>query len=971
MNENKKNQEFHPEAIISENAGVNDIYEKTSCLGRIRKFSGALYNYEYSYLAFAFLVPALIMYLIYVAMEIHPFGDGSVLVLDLNGQYVYFYEALRNFIYGDTSLLYSFSRALGGEFMGIYGYYIASPFSYIVALFPQDKILEALLCIFLVKCGISGATFAFYLHKTSRKPNKVSIIIFSTMYALTSYAVVQQHNSMWIDALMWLPILTYSIEELIKNKKYKLFVFILSLSVMSNFYIGYMVCLYVAIYFMYYYFANNENGLNNPLKEKLHFLRSLSRIALASLLAIGISAVIVLTSYYSLTFGKTDFSNPNWGFFTKFDFLDFLTKFLPGTYDTVRVEGLPFVYCGVISIILIPIYFITNKISVREKIFSGVFIVFFLLSFILNPLNLIWHGFQNPNWLNYRNSFILCFFLLVLAYKGFENLKSVSGKTVLGISSVIAIVVMFLQKFSFDSYVLDQNKGEYTAGKLQSFQTIWFALIALAIYMILLCMIIKSQSSRTFTAMISLFVCAELFLNGLICDLGLGADVAYSSYSSYNNFIGGIRPIVETVKDSDDSFYRMEKTHHRKVNDNMALDIRGLTNSTSTLNSDTIAFLKHFGYSSKSHWSKYNGGNPLSDSLLGIKYIITQNEVNKTYYPETVTTNDFISEYYSEFASDENYNAYLNKYALSIGYAVSSDIRKFTFTDISGISYYSTPYEKLNAFVTAMLGKEETIEVFSPIKLNTTDIQGCLKSSIAEHYKYVPSSSDRDAIISYTITAPKDGQIYFYLPSDYPREVELALNGKSYGTFYGSDSTRSIFLGTFKKGEIIELQMYLTTTVLYVKQDANAFFYFNQDVFEDAINELSQTQFIVDENYSEDNLTGKITTTQDEQTVLLTIPYDSGWIVTVDGKEVNTRETANALITFNIAGAGEHDISVKYRPLAFTLGLTVTLLSTAIFIVLLFFDKRLKSSLSKIRIFALASSEKSGSNTSNDLPDNE
>ena len=79
-----------------------------------------------AYLAYCFLIPVAVMYLIYLAMEIHPFGNGSVLVLDLNGQYVYFFEALRNTVYGQGSLLYSFFRGLGGEFMGMYAYYLAS-----------------------------------------------------------------------------------------------------------------------------------------------------------------------------------------------------------------------------------------------------------------------------------------------------------------------------------------------------------------------------------------------------------------------------------------------------------------------------------------------------------------------------------------------------------------------------------------------------------------------------------------------------------------------------------------------------------------------------------------------------------------------------------------------------------------------------------------------------------------------------
>ena len=68
-----------------------------------------------AYLGYCFLLPAIIMYLVYVAMEIHPFGNGTVLVLDLNGQYVYFFEALREVVWGDESLLYSFSRMSSGR----------------------------------------------------------------------------------------------------------------------------------------------------------------------------------------------------------------------------------------------------------------------------------------------------------------------------------------------------------------------------------------------------------------------------------------------------------------------------------------------------------------------------------------------------------------------------------------------------------------------------------------------------------------------------------------------------------------------------------------------------------------------------------------------------------------------------------------------------------------------------------------
>ena len=51
---------------------------------------------EYGYISLAAIIPAVIFFLIYLARGLYPFGNETVLVLDLNGQYVYFFEELRN-----------------------------------------------------------------------------------------------------------------------------------------------------------------------------------------------------------------------------------------------------------------------------------------------------------------------------------------------------------------------------------------------------------------------------------------------------------------------------------------------------------------------------------------------------------------------------------------------------------------------------------------------------------------------------------------------------------------------------------------------------------------------------------------------------------------------------------------------------------------------------------------------------------
>ena len=891
-------------------------------LWRALKRKSKLLGVEYGYLLLAGGIPAVIMYFIYLSQGIHPFGDGSVLVLDLNGQYVYFYEAIRNWVYGDTSLLYSFSRALGGEFMGILAYYVASPFTFIVCLFPQSRILEALLTIFLLKTALLGITFGYYLHKTVPSLKKIPVIAFSILYALTSYAVVQQHNSMWIDAVIWLPILTLSIENLIKHGKYKSYIFFLALTLVSNYYIGYMVCIYTAAYFFAYYFGHDEHGLNNPTGERYHFIKSFARIGVYSVIAVGMAAVIIFTAYYSLQFGKNTFSNPNWTPSIKFDFIDLFAKLLPGSYDSVRPEGLPFVYCGVLTLILAPLYFISKKYSAREKITMGAMIALFVVSFSVSTIDLVWHGFQRPNWLNYRYSFMLCFILLVLAAKTFADIRQIGARPIFLSTCIIGIMVVILQ--ALDIEFVDDMK------------TVWFAVICLGLYLILLSVYTKTKYVDNIALVLAVVISLEVFANGVLNVMGLDADVLYSGYSGYNNYMKEIRPIVEMVQENDKSFYRMEKTTFKKTNDNMALNIRGLSCSTSTLNKETIAFLHAMGYASQSHWAKYLGGTPISDSLMGIKYILSK---------------DDLSAYYTKAYEANGYTAYFNPYALSIAFGVDGDIKDLGSIAVKekestepGKSYMS-PFQSINDFVTALVGADETVEIFVPVTLTDEKLTNVKKSPNGVYTKYATESVGLSAVVTHTYELPDHtGEYYFYLPGTYPREVSLSANGVNKGTFYGKETTRIVSLGSYHAGETLKVNMTLKNDQnnLFVRNGIPSLYYLDFEVFEEVMNKLAQMQFKINDDYKETQLCGTFTSLNDDQTVLTTIPYDEGWHVKVDGEEVDIYKTAAALVTFDIEDAGEHYVEIIYRPTAYVAGLLITIASTIVYILLWVLDGKLR-----------------------------
>ena len=915
---------------------------------RFRKLWDDTVN-QYGYLLFAFFIPVVLFYLVYLFSQgLHPFGDGTVLVLDLNGQYVSFYEGLYNILRGEADLLYSFSRNLGGEFLGIYDYYVASPFAMLLALFPQRFMLEALLILFLLKAGLCGLNMGIYLHKHSAgDPNRLSVVTFSVMYAMCSYCVVQQHNSMWIDAVLWLPLLCLGIESLIRYGHFRLYVFTLALTIHSNFYIGYMVVIFTLAYCFYDYFAHNRNNENNPLGEKLHFIKSVGRVAMWSVLAVGIAALAILSARYALSFGKDEFSNPNWEITQKFDLLEFFYKFLPFSYDTVRPVGLPFVYCGVLTLVTVPAFFCSKKFSLREKVAAAFLILFFVASFATSSLDLIWHGFQKPNWLNYRYSFMLCFFLIVLGYRAYDQILYTSRKTMLGIVAILSglILVLYNMRDFLFNEIIKSFEGMKKTFHFHPFGTLWLSLGCIFVYFILTTLYgrLKERKKETVSLILLLTVCTEMLLSG-ISDLNhLNEDVSFSKYSRYNNMIDTLRPITETIHAYDDGFYRMEKTYFRKTNDNFALQIKGLSCSTSTLNRDTIDFLRSMGYPSRSHWSSYNigvtgydAGTPVNDSLLGIKYLIT-NDDESYYYGEPIfTPEDY--EYPEKFTPNGEYDVYCNPFALSFAYGVADQWLSFDYED------YDNPYDRLNAMITIMLGEDETVQVFKPAVQNgQPEVENINVGTADGHHSYKIDDKSKAGILYYHYTVPADTELYFFYPNRYLRQVKLSVcetaekqNYTSRGTFGGGESNCIVSLGDSSTGDL-----YLKVTIdndsnnLYVIPKDSYVYYIDMEVFRDAFSRLAEKQFIIDPESTDSHLKGTVTTTSDRQLMFTSIPYDEGWNVYVDGEKVEIYEVTNALVSFYVDGAGEHTLEMRYMPATVALGITVSVVCSFIFLALL------------------------------------
>ncbi len=421
----------------------------------------------------------------------------------------------------------------------------------------------------------------------------------------------------------------------------------------------------------------------------------------------------------------------------------------------------------------------------------------------------------------------------------------------------------------------------------------------------------------------------------------MNLNIGWSSYSSYADYFKKLTPVVEVVQESDKTFYRSEKTTHRCTNDNMALNIKGLSNSTSTLNQGVIDMLDYLGFYADAHWTQYLGSTVLTDSLFGIKYIYsnTTNDSNK----ESLAQNEFMDIFYERVTEDENYYAYKNPYALGIAFGADEAIKSLETTlayDYNVNEGLKNPFEVLNILLNALLGNDEDnfVYFFKEIALKkNTNITGT-SGTVGAGIEYSATSSDiENDYVEFKFTVENSGPLYLFLPSGYERSFNVYLNDEFYVDV--SNYSRIVSLGYREAGEELNIGFRLPDGKLYFFKHTEYLYTLNMDEFEHAIEYLAKTNLVTTEESTDDHIFGSITTYQDNKTIMTTIPYDKGWNVFVDGKQVETYSIyGDSLMAFDIENAGEHEIEFKYMPDIYVKAGIISIVSSVIFIGLIVFE---------------------------------
>ncbi len=835
-----------------------------------------------------FFIAVIVISILYKLNNVTPFGDRSLLCVDFYHQYGPMLGELFDRIHNHSNFIYSFNMAMGLPFFRNFLNYLSSPFNILMLLFTKEGVLTSFSLIIGVKAVASSLTCVYYLSKKF-KTKELYLIPLGIIYAFQAYFSAYYWNIMWLDGMVFLPLITLGIERIVNEGSWRWYTIFLSIMLLANYFIGYMICIFSVVYFLIYNTYKIKFKKNIIKKELLKWLKNSVIFGFSSLLGGMLTFFLLIPMFTSMaSISATGGSIPTSQYYD-FQLIDFLKGHLSGVHTTVFASDditNPNVSCGILSIALLLAYLINIDIPMKNKIAYALLIGFFVCAFFIPQLDYVLHAFHVPNDLPYRYSFLYSFVLIIIGAYGLINIKKIKFP-ILALAYVFLMILLL--SISQDEWAdLDTNM-------------IYINMILLTLYFIFYSGIYFLNNMKTvFYLALTAVACIDV-----IVSINYNWDISQDMnlfYSDYNDTVS----LLNSVKSQDDElFYRIENTNMMTLNDSSWYNYYGVT-SFSSMAYESMAILQNNlgipGNEINSY--SYVQSTPIYDLMFDIKYFIG----NTNDYRRYIEVNTI-----EETANEFTYN-------VGLGFGVNKNIENWNFT-------HSNPFVVQNDFIEKTTGLKDTLK---EAKLNNVD--EIYNDGVTTILKYKFDNPDDNLYYysrDYSIESMIVGDCLYYKDSEnidfssYPEEVSYT------------------YMDSYEEKKVINInssEEEITIYVIYNNYYSKGFnlYYIDHDVFSEAVTKLKNNKLDIT-TFKEHTIEGNIYL-EDDMDIYTSIPYDEGWHVYVDGKEAETYDLGNALLAVK-GSKGNHKVKFVYKIPHFMIGCIASLIALLIITIPLILKK--------------------------------
>ncbi len=625
--------------------------------------------------------------------------------------------------------------------------------------------------------------------------------------------------------------------------------------------------------------------------------------AAGALLSFLLAAFALLPVVYSLQSSSATSSTFPDKFKAYFNFFDFIANHLPAVNTTIRSSGdtvLPNVYCGILSVLLLPFYFMSNRISGKKKIAAFVLLGFFFLSFSINYLNYMWHGFHFPNDLPYRYSFAYSFILLTLVYKAVLNLDEFSKKdfVVAGIALVAFVVIV-------------EELGSHNVED----KTIYLSLIFTVFYVVVFGLMKSPRyNEKTISTLLVFLIITE------ICFCNTANYVMSQPKKNYTFDYDDYREISSSVEGTDtEPFYRTELSKLRARMDPCWFGYNGVSTFSSMAYEKTSALMKSLGlFGNNINSYTYYPQTPVFNSFFSLKYIYDNNDYLSN------------SAYYTLVGSNNTYDAYRYNFDLPLAFSVDSGIKSWYTSS-------TNPFTVQNLLIESSVGLSNVLTPVNATSVEVSNLSPISVDSVNNGITFFVGKTDKssEATATVIIDVEEAGDYYVYAGST--KLSRLRINAEDFAFDYLSSSIQPITMGVGYQPAGAQIKIEYTID----KANASGSLTFcaaktNDAEFKQAYDKITANGALQYTSFEESSFEGTVKVTNENAFIFTSIPYDESWEIYVDGEKLSYYNSevdqtdkgkivavGGGLIGFDIS-AGEHTLSFKYVPRGLSFGIKLT-----------------------------------------------
>lgn len=850
------------------------------------------YKPQYN-IAISFCIVMVIRFFLYYILGYAPFGENSLIVNDAHIQYVDFFAYLKDVLSGENSIAYSFSKTLGGSCIGVFSYYLASPFNLLLMFFEKTSIYTFFHLLIAIKLSLAGAAFAYFLNVrfkkiiSSKQYGNFLVIALSVSYALGQYSLAQSSNVKWLEGVYFLPLILTGVYEVVQKKtSWKLSLFV-GLSILFNWYTGGISCLFSIFWFFMEVGLLQAEKENVSAKQRVkECFELLIRYGLSMALGVLLSAALFLPTIGALrnsTRGSLMLSvilDPS--------FMGELPSVIQG-YSLGAISGAGYVslFCGSLALIGLIGCFLSKEIKPAKKVVLSIFTVFALLMYYWRPLFGLFSLLKTSESFLYRYSYCGIFCIIFLAATFFFTTKYEKNpyllvKIALGFSAVLLVL-------NYINHMQDVNNTYSTA--------IYVVLIACG-----MAFVIYSKDKSKTLQRVALIVVAVLFLSEVTLSTKLQMDNYHAAdFSEYRNYVMEQETQIDALEEYDDGFYRVSQTTSRSVfpgnitpyyNDGLAYGYWSIAGYTSSPDDIQREFLDRLGY-------PINGENMCivntsilgADSLLGVKYVLSPYSINGLELVE-------------ELGVHNGKMVYENPYCLPMAVVFQDN----TLT----VNNDSNPFVYQNELYSKLLGK--TVELYIPLDVVKTENK-------------------------YNITIP-DGNYALYgnLPWQSDANATLNVNGY-YETTYACWLSPSVFyIPTNVEDE--------SAVVSVAAANINGFIIGEEQFYALDLDKLAEVTERISSNEVEaiqiENGYAAISVKAEKgEKLYVSVPYDSGWKIRLNGNEVEPELFGDCMYVIPLE-EGNNEVEMVYSVPYLNIGVVVSIVSFIVLVIIAILEKKNK-----------------------------